>query len=394
MRTELLDFDVPRELIATEPVSPRDAARLLVCSRSDASRVEHRLVRDLPELLARGDRLVFNTTRVLPARLLGENKETGGATEALFLDDLGPVEAGGTGTGEGAGGWGARWRVMIKAKRARAGRTIALFDPSGEPTRIEMTLRERVDGGWVVEVRDWAGESGSTLEALERVGRTPLPPYIRGARKDRGVEHTDEEDRAWYQTAYAHEPAGMHPEQVGLGSVAAPTAGLHFTPGLLERLGGLGVERSEVSLHVGAGTFQPIEADEVEGHDMHSEWCSLEASGRAALEQASARDRGEAVGRVIPVGSTSARTLESFAGAGRWEGWLSTSLMIAPGYKWRVADGLLTNFHLPRSTLLAMVASLFGAGEDGVARLRAVYDEAVRERYRFFSYGDAMLVLP
>lgn len=387
MRSELLDFDIPRELIATKPARPRDAARLLVCSRSDPARLEHRHVRDLPNLLARGDRLVFNTTRVLPARLLGENKETGGGTEALFMDDLGPLE----GTPETDGKWGGRWRVLIKAKRARAGRTIVLFDPSDSPTRIEMTLAERLgDGGWMVEVRDWSGEVGSTLEALERVGRTPLPPYIRGARKDKGIRHTDDEDRAWYQTAYAHEPEGMHPDEVGLGSVAAPTAGLHFTPGLLERLVGQGVERSEVSLHVGAGTFQPIEAEEIEGHDMHAEWCSLAPSGRAALEQAA----NEGSGRVIPVGSTSARTLESFAGEGQGEGWLSTSLMITPGYQWRVADGLLTNFHLPRSTLLVMVASLFGEGEEAVGRLRAIYDEAVRERYRFFSYGDAMLVLP
>jgi len=383
LRTELLDFDMPRELIAVEPALPRVAAKLLVCSRSDPSRLEHRRITELPTILESGDRLVFNSTRVLPARLLGVNKETGGKAEGLFLREDAPV------------GGKLRWRVLLKARRAKAGRRIALFDRAGAQTRIEMELLEPMPdepGGWCVEVFDWAGELFDTHGILERCGLTPLPPYIRGARKDRGIEHTEAEDRAWYQTEMARDAVGEGERGSHVdGSVAAPTAGLHFTPKLLKRLDEGGILRSEVTLHVGAGTFKTIEADEVEAHPMHAELCSLEPSGAEAL--AHAADAGRP-GRVIPVGSTSARTLESFAASESHTGWTSTRLLITPGYEWRVADGLLTNFHLPRSTLLAMVASLLGPDQSGVERLRALYAEAVEHKYRFYSYGDAMLILP
>jgi S-adenosylmethionine:tRNA ribosyltransferase-isomerase len=221
---------------------------------------------------------------------------------------------------------------------------------------------------------------------------TPLPPYILSARKERHESGDEAKDRATYQTVYAADRAQRADTP---GSVAAPTAGLHFTPDLLERLAAAGVARSEVVLHVGAGTFKPVETERLEDHAMHAEWCSLAGAGP---ELFGPRPAG---GRLIAVGTTSARTLESFAlevEAGReaLPEWLSTRLLIAPGYRWRAADGMLTNFHLPRSTLLAMVGSLFdgASGSGGVARLKEIYAEAIRLEYRFFSFGDAMLILP
>lgn len=339
-------------------------------------------------LLESGDRLVFNSTRVLPARLLGLNRETGGKAEGLFLQEDAPVEG------------KLRWRVLLKARRAKVGRRFGLTARDGTQSRIELELLEPMadePGGWHVEVFDWAGELFDTHGILERCGLTPLPPYIRGARKDRGIQRSEAEDRDWYQTEMARDAVG---EVVGEGrtagshvdgSVAAPTAGLHFTPKLLKRLEEGGMMRSDVTLHVGSGTFKTIETDEVEAHPMHAELCSLEPSGAEALTHAAT---GGTPGRVIPVGSTSARTLESFAAREDHGGWMSTRLLITPGYEWKVADGLLTNFHLPKSTLLAMVASLLGPDESGVERLRALYAEAVEHKYRFYSYGDAMLILP
>lgn len=374
MRTDELDYDLPEGRIALRPAEPRDSARLLVVSRSDETRLEHRRVRDLPELLAPGDRLVFNATRVLRARLLGRNPNTDGRFEGLFLRG---VESANTGE--------ATWACLVRAKRTRPGRLYVLARPDGSDSGVTLELVERLGdppGAWVVRVR---GEGVTTTpEVLEWVGRTPLPPYIVQARKTRAVASDDAADRAWYQTAFAGESAG---------SVAAPTAGLHFTPGLLEALAARGVARSEVVLHVGAGTFRPVETDEVEAHDMHAEWCSLGSGGEVALAQHAA---GE--GRVIAVGTTSARTLESFAplvreasAEQRMPVSIETRLLITPPHEWAGLDGLLTNFHQPRSTLLAMVAALFPGG---IGRVREIYAEAIREGYRFFSFGDAMLILP
>lgn len=379
MRIEELDYNLPRELIATAPVEPRDSARLLVCSRSDASRVEHRRVRDLPELLAAGDELVVNTTRVLRARFEALNLDTGGAAEGLYLADADPGDC-------------PRWLVLIKARRHRAGRRFALLTRDGQQSDVVLTLVEKVsdDGVWLVDVAGAEGEPAPAV--LERVGRTPLPPYIRGARRDRGEGEDDAHDRDVYQTVYASDGASPVAASGGGsagGSVAAPTAGLHFTEDLLDRLRAMGVGRAEVTLHVGAGTFKPVEAARVEEHAIHSEWCRLGERSAGLLR---ARTSGGGP-RVIAVGTTTARTLETFAGdaamaAGAWR---ETDLMILPGHPWRGLDGLMTNFHLPRSTLLAMVGALF---DGGVPRLVELYDEAVREGYRFFSYGDAMLILP
>lgn len=360
-----LDYQLDESLIATRPADPRESARLMVLSRSDPDRIEHKRIADLPELLGPEHVLVFNRTRVLPARFVGRNLETGGHVEGLWLHDRTDRP-------------GPAWETYLKARRFRPGRSVELETHEGRASGVVLTLVEKTsaDGAWLVDVAD--PHVRATPEILDAVGLTPLPPYIRGARKRAGLEVPDEADRAMYQTVFAG-ATGAGPVQ---GSVAAPTAGLHFTPALLERLEQSGVQRAEVTLHVGAGTFKPIEAEHVEEHPMHAEWCRL-GEGAWAMDWPR---------RVIAVGSTSARTLESFARhpSPRPE-WLSTDLLIAPGYAWRRVDGMLTNFHLPRSTLLAMVAGFLPGG---VEQLLSLYRTAMERGYRFYSYGDAMLILP
>ncbi len=384
MRTEELDFDLPQELIAIRPCEPRDAARLMVLSRTDPDFLEHRRVRDLPEILRPGDTLVFNRTRVLPARFEGKNIDTGGGVQGLWLRDGGP-------DADGA----LTWIVLLKARRFRPGRRVALLH-EGRPAGVELVLlaKEETDepGAWRVRVE--ADPRGTTEDLLQRAGMTPLPPYILAARKAAGAAVADAFDRAAYQTVFADPGAS--------GSVAAPTAGLHFTPELLERLAARGVRRDEVTLHVGAGTFKPVEAETLEEHRMHAEWCSLGPDPERFFRDANR-------GRLITVGSTSTRTIEAYAalrergGSGGESGgeggeerggalpeWLATDLLIAPGYRPKRVDGVMTNFHLPRSTLIALVAGLLPGG---IEQVRRVYREAIRERYRFFSYGDAMVIL-
>ncbi len=368
MRTDELDYDLPPGRIATRPCEPRDGAGLLVCSRSSPE-IHHLHVRDLPGLLAPGDALVFNTTSVVRARFVGVNLETGGRVQGLYLRDSQP-----TPEGEPC------WEAMLKARRFRAGRRVELIGHDDQPSGITLRLLDRTGeeaGAWRVAVEGGAGETSGAL--LERAGLTPLPPYILSARKTLDLVIDDDTDRASYQTVLA-DPAHA-------GSVAAPTAGLHFTPGLLAALGSAGVEQARVDLCVGAGTFKPVETETLEDHPMHSERCAMDDDARTQIF--------ERARRVVAVGSTSARTIETYA-AMRDSGLplppsVETDLLIAPGYAWRRVDALLTNFHLPRSTLLAMVSALFPEGMD---RLRAIYDEAIEREYRFFSYGDAMLVLP
>jgi S-adenosylmethionine:tRNA ribosyltransferase-isomerase len=367
MKTARLDYPLPEHLIATRPVEPRDSCRLLVCSRTDPGLLEHRTFRDLPEYLARGDTLVFNTTSVLPARLVGRRLDSGGAIGGLFL-------------GERENGL---WQVMLKSNgRLRAGIRIGLLDRSGAEGAV-IELVERADEGWLVRVESGA----SPVEVLGRVGRVPLPPYIDRARQTGGEGVEQEADERWYQTVYA-DPSKA-------SSVAAPTAGLHFTTELLETLATKGVERADVVLHVGAGTFKPIDSDDLTNHTMHEEF--FEIPSAAARRLATTRDRG---GRRIMVGTTAVRSSENLTPAiierAIEEGLTgATDLFITPGYEFAQTDGLITNFHLPRSTLLALVGALLEAeGRDGVERLLAIYREAIESRYRFFSYGDAMLILP
>ncbi len=341
MRISDFDYALPEELIAQEPVTPRDASRLLVLPAAGAP--EHRRFGDLPELVEPGDLLVFNDTKVIPARLLGR-KESGGRVELLLVEPL-------------AGGLGARWRAMGQASKGlRPGMTLA-FD--GLAARVDAAEGE----GFYAVTLD---REGAALEAaLARAGRIPLPPYIR--------RQPTEADRDRYQTVWARAP----------GSAAAPTAGLHFTDALLARLDAKGVLRTAVTLHVGPGTFLPVRGDDLSTHRMHAE--PYEVPEDAARAFAACRARR---GRVVAVGTTSVRTLESACdgetlrpGSGR------TELFIRPGHRFRAVDALVTNFHLPRSTLLVL-ACAFG----GRARVLAAYQEAVTRRYRFFSYGDAMFV--
>lgn len=376
LRTSSLEYHLPEGRIATHPVHPRDSAGLLVASRSGEATPVHARVRDLPKFLRAGDLLVLNRTSVLPARFVGRNEGTGAKVQGLYLAPVPPNEA----------TPGRRWRVLLKMRRFRPGSRLILSDRHARTSDIVLILEERAgddDGGWVVRVESPDPPDVADDRLLARVGLAPLPPYILASRRD--SEEAPEapalidEDLAEYQTVYA-DPAQAH-------SVAAPTAGLHFTPELLESLRAMGVHTAEVVLHVGMGTFKPIESEHVEEHPMHAEWCTLPVTTARAIETARARG-----GRVIAVGTTTARTLESFPelGAIVEDASVATRLLITPGHRFRNLDGLLTNFHLPRSTLLALVGAMF---QGGVPRLLDLYKEAIAQGYRFYSYGDAMLVV-
>ncbi|MFM7243470.1 MAG: tRNA preQ1(34) S-adenosylmethionine ribosyltransferase-isomerase QueA [Planctomycetaceae bacterium] len=348
------DYVLPEDLIAQEPLADRAAARLLVVHRTCGT-LAHHAIRDLPELLQPGDLLVVNDTKVVPARLVGRREQTGGRWVGLFLRRA------------EAGGDAATWVLLAQTRgRPAVGERIVLIDrDGGEAERLELVGRAE-GGAWLA--RPLGPAAAEPAEAvLARVGRVPLPGYIRG-----GVEHEGDLDR--YQTVFAREA----------GSAAAPTAGLHFTPEIFAALAARGIGRAEVTLHVGLGTFRPITAATLDEHVMHEEWCTCPEATVAAVEATKAHG-----GRVVAVGTTAVRTLETAARAGRlspWQG--STDLFITPGFPFRVVDALLTNFHMPRTTLMVLVSAL--ASRDLVMR---AYAEAIRERYRMLSYGDAMLIL-
>lgn len=343
MKTHDFYYDLPPELIAQTPLERRDASRLLVLDRETGART-HRQFHDLPRLLRPGDCLIMNDSRVLPARLLGSRVRVdgtlGGACEILLLIDRGENT----------------WECLVRpGKKLRPGARVSF---GGELTAE--IVGEAEGGNRLVRFT----YEGIFLEVLERLGRMPLPPYIKA----------ELQDRERYQTVYARVS----------GSAAAPTAGLHFTRELMEQVRAMGVEIGYVTLHVGLGTFRPVKEEELEGHDMHSEYCVLPQETADLINRTRASG-----GRVICVGTTSCRTVESWAGEdGRMEaraGW--TNIFIYPGYRFKVLDGLITNFHLPESTLIMLVSAL--AGREQVL---AAYKEAVRERYRFFSFGDAMMI--
>lgn len=369
MRTDELDYDLPPEMIATHPANPRDSARMLVLWRSDPKRpIEHRRVRDLPEYLLSGDALVFNNTAVIPARFLGRRVGTGGRVEGLFLEEAAMAGKG-------------YWKVMLKAGgRLHAGDRIELVNHAQEPSGCILALVSSDQAEWVVrqEFRE------SAREVLDRLGWTPLPPYILKARGDHRFD--DQVDRRCYQTVFA--------DYAHRDSVAAPTAGLHFTRGLFEQIDSKGVRRIEVTLHVGAGTFKPVNTESIEQHPIHAERFEVSASAARDLRSVLSARPHQPV-RLLAVGTTSVRTLESLADALLHGGDVSsplegeTRLLITPPYQFRIVDGMLTNFHLPRSTLLALVAAMIG-----VNRVQNVYRLAVANDYRFYSYGDAMLILP
>ncbi len=406
LRTADLEYDLPPDRIAVRPAHPRDSARLLVLSRTDPDRLEHLTVRDLPRLLHPGDLLVVNRSRVLPARFTGLREDTGGRVDGLYLHD-GPTPR--------------TWVCLLRARRFRVGARVRVEQmakgPKGQRAKEEerdgksescivLELLARAPepaGAWVVRVEqvEDAGEGGlSAPEILERIGVAPLPPYILSARRAAGLATDAPEDREWYQTVYAEHgqsakgPQGQRAKEKpnsAAGSVAAPTAGLHFTDDLLRSIEARGVRIAGVTLHVGAGTFRAVETELVEQHPMHAEWCSMTPEA-VALVQRTRRDGG----RVIAVGTTAGRTLETYAAeverTGSVPPGVETRLLITPGCPWRWVDGLMTNFHLPRSTLMAMVAAQIG--ENGVDRLKRAYVQAINSGYRFYSYGDAMIVLP
>ena len=340
MKTSDFYYDLSPELIAQTPLEKRDESRLLCLDKATGEWSHHHFY-ELPDFLRAGDCLILNNSRVLPARLLGRRLPGGGACEVLLLQDKGDKV----------------WECLVRpGKHLREGARVSFGD--GELTaEIAEVLP---DGNRLVRF-DY---NGIFLEVLERLGKMPLPPYIK--------EELQDQER--YQTVYS---------KVN-GSAAAPTAGLHFTPELLERIAAKGVGVGYVTLHVGLGTFRPVKEDEIEQHDMHSEYCTIPQETADLINRTKANG-----GRVICVGTTSCRTIESWAGedgtmtaTGGW-----TNIYIYPGYRFKVMDALVTNFHLPESTLIMLVSAL--AGREHVL---AAYEEAVRERYRFFSFGDAMFI--
>ena len=342
------DYTLPKELIAQHPLERRHDARLLVVRRAEEA-IEHLHIRDLPEILAPGDCMVVNDTRVVPARLVGRRMKTGGRWEGLFLN----VDASGA------------WRVMSKTRgKMQPGEDVSVRDDQSHQDLVLRMVLKNEDGTWIAQPQS----SEPWTDLLDRVGRVPLPPYIRGGEMTLA-------DRTTYQTTFATNP----------GAVAAPTAGLHFSGPLLERLEQVGVSKQAVTLHVGQGTFRGIDVENLADHVMHGEWGKLSSETASAINDA--RSKG---GRIVAVGTTSVRVLETAADEqgtlSAWEG--TTDLFIRPPYEFRAVDVLLTNFHLPRTTLLVLVRT-FGGDE----LIRRAYEEAIEERYRFYSYGDAMLIL-
>ena len=339
MKTSDFWYDLPEELIAQTPLQQRDTSRLMVLDKN-SGKLEHRHFYDVLDYLRPGDCLVMNDSRVLPARLLG-HRPTGGAAELLLLRDLGDK----------------KWECLAKpGKKLQVGQQVLFGD--GELSATVVAVQE--DGNRVVEF----SYEGIFLEVLERLGKMPLPPYIKA----------ELQDQERYQTVYSRE----------VGSAAAPTAGLHFTRELLEKAREKGIRTAFVTLHVGLGTFRPVKADNILEHHMHSELCMLNEETAAALNDTKAKG-----GRIICVGTTSCRTLESlvnedgtFEAKSRW-----TEIFIYPGYTFKAMNGLITNFHLPESTLVMLVSAF--AGRENVLN---AYNEAVKEKYRFFSFGDAMFI--
>ncbi len=340
MKTRDFYYDLPPELIAQTPIERRDASRLLVLNKETGER-EHRHFYDLPSYLQKGDCLILNDSRVLPARLLGQRLPGGGACEVLLLIDRGDKV----------------WECLVRpGKKMRPGARLTFGN--GELTA---EVVEEVSGGNRLVRSHY---EGIFLEVLERLGKMPLPPYIK----------EELQDKERYQTVYSKVS----------GSAAAPTAGLHFTKDLLEQIAAMGVGIGYVTLHVGLGTFRPVKEDEITQHEMHSEYCVIPAETADLINRTK-----QSGGRVICVGTTSCRTLESWAeedGTVRPSaGW--TDIFIYPGYRFKVMDCLVTNFHLPESTLVMLVSALAGR-----EHILSAYEEAVREKYRFFSFGDAMFI--
>ncbi len=344
MKTNLFDYALPPELIAQHPPERRELARMMVLHR-DSGLIEHKAITDITDYLHAPDVLILNNTKVIPARIFGRKAASGGKIELLLLEETKPAE----------------WKVLMKtSRRPKVGDELLLCSGKAKATM----LYDGEQGEAVLKIES----DRPLMEILDEEGVPPLPPYI--ARKNQTREQI-QTDRERYQTVYAAEP----------GAAAAPTAGLHFTPELLQTLEDQGVKKAELTLHVGLGTFRPVSAEIITDHEMHHERYAI--SEKAAQAISTAKSAG---GKVVAVGSTSVRTLESLPLIGKAEG--STNIFIYPPYEFKTVDAILTNFHLPQSTLLMMM-SAFATRE----QMLHAYEEAVREKYRFFSYGDCMLIL-
>lgn len=345
------DYELPEELIAQSPVEPRDHSRLLVYDRPSGM-INHRQFFQVSEFLQPGDCLVLNQTKVVPARLRGVRDQTGGKWEGLFLRLL----------DEGC------WELIGQTRgRILPGETVSLIGTDSQTPLPLKFLEKDAEGRWRVQPLCDLSDKRSPWELLDQYGAIPLPPYIHHG-------EASQADRTRYQTVYAQTP----------GAVAAPTAGLHFTPELLENCRNKGVQIATVTLHVGLGTFRPVSVELLDQHQMHSEWCEVTPATVHQLQQT--RQSG---GRVIAVGTTTVRTLETASQSGTLQPWQGESnLFIRPGYHFKTVQGLITNYHLPRSTLLVLLAGFMGYDT-----MQTVYRIAVEERYRFYSYGDAMLIL-
>jgi len=358
MRTDLFDFALPEDRIALRPATPRDSARLLVVRPGAATPFEDRVVRDLPELLRAGDAVVVNDTKVFPARLHGRRIGRGESEPAIAATLTRRLD-------------GSRWNALVKPGKRLAVGDVVRFGSEGRVCfldQLDATVEAKGEGG---ELTLAFAFHGPVLdEALAERGDMPLPPYIAGRRP------ADEQDRSDYQTMFAREE----------GSVAAPTAGLHFTDAIVKTLRARGISLHRVTLHVGPGTFLPVKAEDTSAHKMHPEWGTVDADTAAALNAAR-----RAAGRIIAVGSTALRLLESAAAE---DGTLAafsgeTALFITPGYRFRAVDAMLTNFHLPRSTLFMLVSAF-----SGLETMQRAYAHAIETGYRFYSYGDACLLFP
>lgn len=348
MKLSDFDFDLPDDLIAVRPARPRTSAKMLV---ADGAGTQDMQVSDLVSVLRAGDHLVLNDTKVIPARLFGERmrKSTDGSGAAKIEVTLLEPQADGT------------WAALIKPLRKVRDGEVIVFSPD-----LSATLVHRYDGMGYLEF-NVSGKDFDT--ALNAAGAMPLPPYIAAKRA------ADDQDKDDYQTIWA----------ANMGAVAAPTASLHFEQWLLDNLAKMGVKFSHVTLHVGAGTFLPVKVDDVADHVMHSEWGQV--SAQAASDIMASKAAG---GRIIPVGTTACRLIETAGRSGVLEAWEGdTDIFIMPGFEFKITDGLMTNFHLPKSTLMMLVSALMGTD-----RIRAIYDHAIAEDYRFFSYGDSSILLP
>jgi len=358
MRTEDFDYDLPCELIAQHPVAARDRSRLLVVERP-TGHIQHQSFAAIPRYLHEGDVLILNDSRVIRARLRARKASTGGAIEVVLLEE------------NGTNDW---WALLRPGKRVREGTSLVFRDRTGFPTSTRGMVSEKNPEG---HGRIVFSGTENILHELDRIGEVPLPPYVR-----RPVHGANESDQQRYQTVYAREP----------GSIAAPTAGLHFTEALLQEVRARGAQIHYVTLHIGLGTFAPVKTEEISDHVMHEERFELSQHTADAINAAKAAGH-----RIFAVGTTTVRVLESVAAAphGKLSGTHDrTCKFIFPPYTFRVVDALITNFHLPRSTLLMLVSAFAAPGEIGGRDLvLAAYAQAVRERYRFFSYGDAMLIL-